>query len=207
MSRYWGGVLTFDEVVAASAAPKKFEQLIACYNAARSEDDVALQSALPMRLFAPLMANITLMERVSHDLMIYRIAGENIIARLGYNPTGNNFFELLPTSRREATKQMYQHILQHPCGHYTVYENEYRSGRRMMSESLMLPIRKDENSKATFVLGYHAHHQGTDVFRPEGKTTLAVAIKTSELVDIGSSVPALDDGTGFSVGIRQAESV
>ena len=198
--------MTFDEIVAAARAPKKFEQYIACYNAARLGNDVALQSALPMRLFAPLMANITLMERMSHDRVVYRIAGENIIARLGYNPTGNNFFDLLPELRREATIQMCQRILEYPCGYYSTYENEYTSGRRMISESLMLPIRKEEDSETTFVLGYHAHHQGTGIFRPGPKTTLAVTVLESEVVDIGFGIPVMDNETDFSVDIRHAKS-
>ena len=152
------------------------------------------------------MANITLMEKMSHDRLVYRIAGENIIARLGYNPTGNNFFDLLPELRRESTIQMCQRILEHPCGHYSTYENEYTSGRRMISESLMLPIRKDEDSETIFVLGYHAHHQGTEIFRPGPKTTLAVTILESELVDIGFGIPVMDIDTDFSVDVRQAKN-
>jgi len=139
--------------------------------------------------------------------MIYRITGENVIERMGYNITGDNAFDVLSTSIREASKQMYQCILQHPCGNYIVYENGYKSGRRMISESLLLPIRKNPDGDPTFVLAYHAHHQGTDIYHPVSEITLGVAILTNEFVDIGSGLPTCDLGTFVSADSYQAESV
>lgn len=181
--------MTFDELFAASRAPVKFENLIDCYLSAQKDNRVGVQSALPMREFAPLMANVTLMERESADQVTYRIAGENIANRLGFNPMGSNFLDLLAVDIRRSACATHEKIFSHPCGHYLVYENEYETGRRMISESLMLPMKKKRDAEVNLLLGYHSHHQSTGVLAPTNKTSLVVHHSTNEFVDIGFGIP------------------
>ena len=181
--------MTFDELFAASRAPKQFKKLADSYTSAQGHNCVGIQSALPMRKFAPLMANVTLMERENTDQVTYRIAGENIINRLGFNPVGNNFLDLLSSEIRANARIANEKILTHPCGHYLVYENEYETGQRMVSESLMLPMKKESDTETNLLLGYHFHHQATGILAPQNQTSLVVHHSTSEFVDIGSGIP------------------
>ena len=181
--------MTFDELFAASGAPEQFRKLTACYTSAQGHKCVGIQSALPMRTFAPLMANITLMERENEDQVTYRIAGENIKNRLGFNPVGKNFFNLLSSEIRANARVTNEKIITHPCGHYLVYENEYETGQRMISESLMLPMKKESDTETNLILGYHFHHHATGVLAPQNQTSLVVHHSTNEFVDIGSGIP------------------
>jgi len=95
--------MTFDEIISTSKTPKPFEQFINCYQTAQEGSDTALHSALPMRMMAPLMANIILFEVENRDQITYRLAGEEVKDRLGFNPTGKNFLDLIKPDIREAS--------------------------------------------------------------------------------------------------------
>lgn len=183
--------MNVDEVLAQSLAPEKMRNLIAGYKQAQGdgEHDVASRDRLPMREMAPMLANVTLMERVDDDHIIYRIAGENIVARLGFNPTGMNFLEFFDADIREESARVNKAGLAYKCGHYSIYENQYESGRRMISESLMLPMRKTADAPIDFIFGYHIHHQAIDTYSLGTRTSLMVDWTVAEFVDIGFGVP------------------
>lgn len=181
--------MTFDELLAASRAPEKLGTFIECYKHAQADDCIGVQSDLPLRTFAPLMANITLMERETETQLTYRIAGENIINRLGFNPVKSNFIDLLAPAIRNDAIATHNKMLAQPCGNYIVYENDYETGRRMITESLMLPLRKNRDASEELLLGYHAHHEATSVLSPRSQTCLVVNHTLSEFVDIGGGVP------------------
>jgi hypothetical protein len=196
--------MTFDEVVAQSLAPETLQSVFDAYQQAQSDCAVAAQDQLPMRAMAPLLPNVTLMERVDNDTIIYRIAGEAVVARLGFNPTGQNFLDLIAPSARAETALTNRIGLDERCGHYSVYENQYESGRQMMSESLMLPMRKTRGSEVAFIFGYHVHHQATDVGGLGARTALGVRWIIADFVDIGFGVPKATSGPEQSQGRRRA---
>lgn len=196
--------MTFNEVVAQSLAPKTLKGLIDGYRQAQSPNDVACQDKLPMRTMASMLPNITMMERIDNNTILYRIVGENIVARLGFNPTGKNFLDLIDPSVRTETALTNKLGLEERCGHYAVYENQYESGRIMMSESLMLPMRKTRDGDVAFIFGYHVHHQATDIGLMGARTALGVRWILAEYVDIGFDIPRAVSDSEQADGRRRA---
>lgn len=196
--------MTFDEVVAQSLAPETLQSVFNAYQQAQNGGDVAAQDQLPMRTMAPLLPNVTLMEHVDDDTIIYRIAGEAIVERLGFNPTGQNFLDLIAPSVRAETALTNKTGLDERCGHYAIYENQYESGRRMISESLMLPMRKTAGGRVAFIFGYHVHHKATDIGVLGARTALGVRWIIADFVDIGFGVPQALSGAEQSQGRRGA---
>jgi len=191
MPEYFGGLMTFDDLMAQSLTPEKLRRFLAAYHDAQGPDGVGLQDRLSMRAIAPMLGNVTLMEIKDHQTFIYRIVGENITSRMGFNPTGKNFFDFIEPETHEETAVAFHAALTQPSGHYALYENQYESGRRMVTESLMLPIRKNSRADANYVLGYHVHHQATDTYSLGARTTFFVDWSISEFFDIGFGVPDL----------------
>jgi len=70
-----------------------------CYGAAQRDICPAHQDALPMRQLAKLMSQVTLLEQESPEEIIYKIAGDAVIDRLGFKPTGTNFLDLLQLTK------------------------------------------------------------------------------------------------------------
>ena len=189
--------MTFDELIDTARAPSKIQQFFDCYNAARTDAAVASKEALPLRLFAPLMPNIILIECVGSDQMIYKIAGENIIARMGFNPKGINLLDVLPVKARDISRSIQETIFGYPCGLYCVYENSYASGNRSVTETILLPLSKQPGTQPNLFLTYNIHHAPTGVAESDGKMKLANRFETGAFIDIGSGAPSHEEAVAL----------
>lgn len=181
--------MTFDELVALSSAPDKVGAFVSAYRAAQEGRSIGRRDLLPMRALAPMLANITMTEYEDDDTIIFRIAGENITDRLGFNPAGRNTLDLIAQEKREEAIALHNVILSHPCGSYVVYESIFQSGRKAKSESITFPLRKDASTDTCFFFSYHVHHEATGFSEIGEPTSLGLSEILTELVDIGFGHP------------------
>lgn len=181
--------MTFDELVALSSAPDKVGAFVSAYRAAQEGRSIGRRDLLPMRALAPMLANITMTEHVDEDTIIFRIAGENITDRLGFNPAGRNTLDLIAQEKREEAIALHSVILNHPCGSYVVYESIFQSGRKAKSESITFPLQKDVSADTLFFFSYHVHHEATGVLEVGEPTSLGLSEIYTDLIDIGFGQP------------------
>jgi hypothetical protein len=181
--------MTFDDLIVQSVTPAKVEPFVAAYREAQYNGGVGQRDLLPMRTLARMLANITLTEYIDEDNILFRIAGDNIVDRLGFNPAGRNTLDLIAQEKREDAIALHHAIISHPCGSYVVYESIFQSGRRAKSESITFPLKKDANSSALFFLSYHIHHEATGVAEVGEATALGLSQLQTSLIDIGFGVP------------------
>ncbi len=185
--------MTLDDLIAYSTAPKVVEVLVSAYRTSQKDGSVGRRDLLPMRPLAPLLANITMTEHVSREEIIFRIAGENIVERLGFSPTGRNALDLIAPEKRDEAIALHGVIREQPCGSYVVYESVFQSGRRAKSESITFPLTKDAQDNTLFYFSFHLHHEATG-FSPTGESTaLGLSEIQSDLIDIGFGAPASFD--------------
>jgi hypothetical protein len=181
--------MTFDELITLSSAPDKVGAFVSAYRASQTGGSIGQRNLLPMRVLAPMLANITMTEYVDNDTIVFRIAGENIKDRLGFNPAGCNTLDLIAQEKRDEAVALHDVIINHPCGSYVVYESVFQSGRRAKSESITFPLRKDAHTNSFFFLSYHLHHEVTGVAVAGEPTALGLSEIQTELVDIGFGAP------------------
>ena len=181
--------MTFDELIAFSSAPDKIGTFVSAYRASQVDFSVGRRDLLPMRSLAPMLANTTMTEYVDSNTIIFKIAGENITDRLGFNPAGRNTLDLIAQEKREEAIALHDLIVNHPCGSYVVYESVFQSGRQAKSESITFPLRKDAHTNSFFFLSYHLHHEVTGVAEVGESTALGLSEIQTELVDIGFGAP------------------
>jgi hypothetical protein len=189
--------MTFEELLKVYRDQKSLRPFVDCYRTAQGKDKIGVQSFLPMRKLAPLMPNVVMMEAENTEEIFYRIVGENIIARLGFNPTGLNMLDYLSEGFSRQLPGLYQTMIQHPCGYYALYENQYDTGQKSMTETFVLPLRKQDNGEPRFTLALHSAHEATGFVPSSGETTLAANLAAGALVDIGAGIPE----TSFSSDI------
>jgi len=182
--------MTFDELTAAAHDNEGFSHFFSCYRAAQTDGAPARQDALPMRQLAKIMPHVTLLEWVAPDQITYRIAGDAIVERLGFNPTGTNFLDLLHAGQRSGSVEGHKTMMSHPCGCYLVYESEFENGSRAVLETVTLPMRKTDNAEAKLFFSFHSHHSTTNVVAGTTDTALVVNWRRIEHADIGCGVPA-----------------
>lgn len=183
--------MTLDELDEISGDQKTVRKFLSCYQSAQQPDRIGIQSSLPMRDLAPLLPSIVLMEAEQKDKIYYRIVGEKIVDRMGFNPTGLNLIDLLEPKFGDELPNLHQTMMDHPCGYYSVYENEYDSGARMVTESIVLPMRKTPESKANCAFALHIHHETTSIQPSKGETTLVTRLKKGALIDLGAGIPEI----------------
>lgn len=181
--------MTFDELISLSSAPDKVGAFVSAYRASQTDRSIGRRDLLPMQSLAPMLANITMTEYVNNDTIIFRIAGENITDRLGFNPAGRNTLDLIAQEKRDEAAALHNVIINHPCGSYVVYESVFQSGRRAKSESVTFPLCKDASRETVFFLSYHLHHEVTGVTEMGEATALGLSEIMTELVDIGFGHP------------------
>ena len=181
--------MTFDELISLSSATDKVGAFVSAYRASQTDCAVGRRDLLPMRALAPMLANITMTEYVDSDIIIFRIAGENITDRLGFNPAGRNTLDLIAQEKRDEAIALHNIILNQPCGSYVVYESVFQSGRRAKSESITFPLYKDASRETVFFFSYHLHHEVTGVAEMGEATALGLSEIMTELVDIGFGSP------------------
>lgn len=184
--------MTFDELIAASQAPKLLDRFIDCYKSAQTDGLIALQSELSMRNLAPILPNLTLLEATRSDMITYRLAGQEIVDTLGFNPVGQNFLDFLDPGLRATSAAGHDLMQEHPCGYYMVYENVYESGHRKVMETLTLPLRKSLDHKNRLFLSCHIEHHLSEISATRGETAMVVTWKTNVFANIGGGEPAVD---------------
>lgn len=196
--------MTFDELIALSSVPDKVGAFVSAYRTSQEGRSIGRRDLLPMRALAPMLANITMTEYVDEDTIIFRIAGENITDRLGFNPAGRNTLDLIAQEKRDEAIALHSVILNHPCGSYVVYESIFQSGRKAKSESITFPLQKDASSDTRFFFSYHVHHEATGFSEVGEPTALGLSEIHTELIDIGFGSPEVPNSAEAS-SLVQAE--
>lgn len=181
--------MTFDDVIAASQAPERLSRFIECFNVAQASDGIGVQSALPLRDFARFMPDITLLEMVEEKRLLYRLAGENVLEKLGRDLVGRDFLDIIPSAMRDQSINGHIEMRSRPCGYFMIYENEYLGGQRALAETLTLPLRKTPDGERNFFLGFHIQNELTSVELYPSQPALIVGHALNSYVDIGYGTP------------------
>ena len=125
------------------------------------------------------------------DKCIYRVAGEDVKARIGRNPAGLNYYDLVPPVRRTNAMWAMNMVIDVPCAWRVEIEQSYSSGISRLVEAAAFPLASAQADVDGFVvladcmIGQGA--RGAE----DGVTLLGTNVVRRDLIDIGFGV----DGT------------
>jgi hypothetical protein len=101
--------------------------------------------------------------------------------------TGINYADLLSPQAALATHCEFEAVCRHPCGSWSLRHLELRSGRRLETEALRLPLR-DSAGGVNLILGCSG--ELTDKFLHEADCTCKIiTVVAHEFFDIGAGIP------------------
>lgn len=86
------------------------------------------------------------------DRCVYRVAGERLKARLGFNPTGQDYYQFVPEIRRRYARWAMNMVVATPCGFRAEIEQSYSSGEVALIEVAAVPLLSDEPGVDGFIL-------------------------------------------------------
>lgn len=178
-----------EEVKTRSKAPEKLDQFLNCCEQARAEDGIAVQDRVPMRALSPLLPEMSVTSVDDEDTIVFRVLGQNMIDRYGFNPTGQNVLQFVSPEMRDVTRAIHQEIIGQPCGFYMEMCSEHRSGAVRRSQNIFYPMRRTADGPVQVCFGccLHTELERTD---PGAEDLVIMADWTlAKFVDVGFGTP------------------
>jgi hypothetical protein len=137
---------------------------------------------------AAILPVISLIERVKPDEWRVRLAGTELERRWGRDLAGLSYAEVLSPQAVDVTHCEFEAICRQPCGSWSLRRLDFRSGRRMQTETLRLPLRARDGEVRLILTcnGELSPALRHDVDQPRE----IVTVFEQEFFDIGAGVPA-----------------
>lgn len=135
---------------------------------------------------APLMPAVTILEIVSDDLIVQRLAGTAICRAIGFDPTGGNALDLVAPEARPRYLSLLRAQTATPCGRW----NMLRSRRENLverAEVLTLPMRHDLSGH-WMILSYFG---SIETLAYEHGPYEILAYEDTQWIDLGAGIPDL----------------
>ena len=144
-----------------------------------SFDPCAIPSVLPF---------ISLIERTSPDEWRVRLAGTEIERRWGRELSGLTYAEMLSSQAVDVMHCEFEAICKQPCGSWSLRHLELRSGRRLQTETLRLPLRDKDGAVNLIVScnGELSREQMRDADQPRQ----IITVFEQQFFDVGAGIPA-----------------
>jgi hypothetical protein len=133
------------------------------------------------------MPHLVLTAVTRPDRCIYRLAGEEMKARIGMNPIGRNYYDLVPEQRRAHAARAMHMVIDQPCGFRAEIEQSYSDGRTRTVECLGLPLASEEPGVDGFIL-FADCQIGAGDSRFEPTLILGANVVRRDLIDLGFGV-------------------
>ncbi len=118
----------------------------------KSEGNIPCKAMLDISLFAPVLPFTAIFAVEGNEKSVYRLVGEAWKQRIGMNPTGMNYFEMVPESNRPTAIAMSRTIIDTPCGLRLLTQQFDEIGPNAVTELLCLPLGSDEPEVDGFIL-------------------------------------------------------
>jgi hypothetical protein len=122
------------------------------------------------------------------DKCIYRVAGEEVRTRIGRNPVGLNYYDLVPPERRAHAMRAMNMVIDVPCGWRVEIEQSYSSGIGRLVEAVAFPLASAQADVDGFVLLADCEIGPSGRGSTAGVTLLGTDVIRRDLIDIGFGV-------------------
>ncbi len=135
---------------------------------------------------------VSVVEVVSPEAAIFRLAGTALCNAMGIELTGLNYFDFATPEERGPRIARTLKVVEQPCGSHFVFPIAYSSGRTVRSEVLSFPVQPDDPSAPPQVFGIATALEETTLDRPIAEPNILPLPEGYQFVDIGAGVPGTD---------------
>lgn len=157
----------------------------------RVPDGVPTRSMLDPSAIKPLLPYLLLHDLATPGKSMLRLVGTAITARLGLDPTGSDYLELVNASRRETAYRQLITIATHPCGMRSINGVRYISGKQTTAESVGLPLRRDRDGTPMLLFLDDPIEDPEFDLDPREQEVDVFKVTDRSYIDIGFGVPNL----------------
>lgn len=160
------------------------------YIALRAEIDGALpaKTGLDFGRMARAVPHFALVAVTMSTSCVYRLAGEALQERIGFNPVGRDYYEFVPEERRAAAARAMEMVVRMKCGFRALVRQSYEDGTTRTIETLGLPLADREPGVDGLILFADQAVDGNVTYQAPGKRWLGANLLRRDLIDLGFGV-------------------
>jgi len=149
---------------------------------------VPAKAALDLAPVAAMLGDAALVAIGPRERCVYRVVGENLKDRIGFDPTGKNYYDFVPEIRRAYARRAMNMVVDRPMGFRADIEQVYSSGEALTIESFGLPLAADEPGIDGFILFSDAAQTRWQRREEPGRRLLGANVVRRDLIDLGFGV-------------------
>lgn len=143
---------------------------------------------LEMQTFVRAMPHLALVAVTKPDKCVYRIAGERLKERVGFNLVGRNYYDFVPPERRAFAARAMHMVLETPCAFRAEIQQSYTGGVGIMIEATGFPLRAEESGVDGFILFADQAIDPADDFFDADPKLQGANVTRRDLIDLGFGI-------------------
>ena len=149
---------------------------------------IPAKSEFDILRFYSVIPNIVMSSLTKPNQCIYRVAGEEVIKRIGFNPTGKNYFDFVPPSRLTLAIKTMLALIDVPCGLRVAIEQTYSTGLQNTIEVVLTPLKSDLPGVDGYILSAEDDMSKQEQNLYDGRVLLGKNVILREFIDLGFGV-------------------
>jgi hypothetical protein len=193
-------ILTLDQAVRAAREPS-CRTVLAGYAALMADlpqgQPVPAKNGIDLSAFSEAMPDLALCAIEGDTRCVYRLVGDRLRTRLGFNPVGQNYYDFVPDVRRAHAAHAMTMVVRTPMAFGVGIEQHYSSGEILLVEAVAVPLASDERGVDGFILFADVAVNRWSRLSQDGVRLLGANVARRDLIDLGYGVD-----TGFRDLVR-----
>ena len=158
---------------------------------ADSNGTVPTKESFPSWMLKGDLANVILYDLVDRQDLVFRVVGEAIKKRFGFNPDGRSYLEFVAPERRESALRAFRLCADTPCAMHVLVKQGFANGGHANCEVLGVPLaEKEDDRDGRFLLFVNRIIESSDAPAQDLRDLKVAEILSRRFVDIGFGCPA-----------------
>lgn len=152
---------------------------------------VPTKESFPSWMLKGDLANVILYDLVDREDLVFRVVGEAIKARFGFNPDGRSYLEFVPPERQKSALQAFRLCADTPCAMHVLVRQGFANGGHADCEVLGVPLAENEGDRdGRFLLFVNKVIESANAPAQDLRDLQVAEILSRRFVDIGFGCPA-----------------
>ncbi|TDQ83025.1 PAS domain-containing protein [Dongia mobilis] len=177
------GALSRFRTPACRRLAEGYGELLAAKNGA-----IPGKSDLDLAGFVTAIPHLALCAITRPDRCVYRLAGEKLKQRMGFNPKGRNYYDFVPDERRKFAAEAMHMVIETPCAFRAEIRQTYSTGLFVLVEATGFPLLSAEPGVDGFIIFADQAIGSTEDLDMSVHELRGANVVLRDLIDLGAGV-------------------
>lgn len=146
------------------------------------------KNQLDLAEFAAAIPHMALVAVTRPDQCIYRLAGERLKERVGFNVKGRNYYDFVPPERRQFAARAMHMVIETPCAFRAEIQQTYSGGVDLIIEATGFPLLSREPGVDGFILFADQAIEPDMAFYDAHPQLQGANVIRRDLIDLGAGI-------------------